>query len=112
MGGESEGRNIAGARHGVVHERACKELPAVWIIDRMLKESLANALYDPAMDLALEEERVDGAAEIVDDGVALDCNDAGIGIDLDLDDVTPVGEGLRWRYAGVPRIETRLHPPR
>src|SRR6266404_5079694 len=75
----------------------------------MLKESLANALYDPAMDLALEEERVDGAAEIVDDGVALDCNDAGIGIDLDLDDVTPVGEGLRWRYAVVLGIEPRLH---
>jgi hypothetical protein len=29
----------------------------------MLKESLANALYDPAMDLTLEQERVDGAAE-------------------------------------------------
>jgi hypothetical protein len=32
-----------------------------------LPGSLANALYDPAMDLALEKERVDGAAEIVDD---------------------------------------------
>ena len=46
----------------------------------MLKESLANALDDPAMDLALEQERVDGAPEIVDDGVALDYDDAGIGI--------------------------------
>ena len=46
----------------------------------MLKESLANALDDPAMDLALEQERVDGAAEIVDDGVALNYDGAGIGI--------------------------------
>ena len=44
----------------------------------MLKDSLANALYDPAMDLALEQERVDGAAEIVGDGVALDYDGAGI----------------------------------
>jgi hypothetical protein len=54
-------------------------LPAVWIIDRMLKESLANALDDSAMDLALEQERVDGAAEIVDDGVALDYDAAVLG---------------------------------
>jgi len=45
----------------------------------MLKESLADALYDPTMDLALEQERVDGAAEIVDDGIALDYDAAGIG---------------------------------
>src|SRR5262249_21821608 len=75
----------------------------------MLKESLANALYDPAMDLALEQERVDGAAEIVDDGVALNCDGAGIGIDLDLDDVAAVGEGLSWRHAVMRRIEPRLH---
>src|SRR5215813_14399612 len=78
----------------------------------MLKESLANALYDPAMDLALEQERVDGTAEIVDDGVALDYNDAGIRIDLDLDDVAAVGEGLSWRYAVMLRIEPRLHARR
>src|SRR5215467_14315452 len=74
----------------------------------MLKESLANALYDPAMDLALEKERVDGAAEIVDDGVALNYDAAGIGIDLDLSDVAAVGEGLSWRHAVVCRIEARL----
>src|SRR2546421_4988435 len=78
----------------------------------MLKESLANALGDPAMDLALEQERVDGAAEIVDDGVALNYDGAGIGIDLDLDDVAAVGEGLSWRYAVMRRIEPRLHARR
>src|SRR5262249_15008339 len=73
---------------------------------------LANALDDPAMDLALEQERVNGAPEIVDDGVALDYHDAGIGIDLDLDDVAAVGEGLSWRYAVMLRIEPRLHARR
>src|SRR5262249_60711894 len=78
----------------------------------MLKDSLANALHDPAMDLALKHERVDGAAEIVDDGVALNYDGAGIGIDLDLDDVAAVGEGQSWRYPGVRRIEPRLHTRR
>src|SRR5215468_3509499 len=78
----------------------------------MLKESLANSLYNPAMDLALEQERVNGAAEIVDDGVALDDDDAGIGVDLHLDDVAAVGEGLSWRYAVMRRIEPRFHARR
>src|SRR6516164_6222283 len=78
----------------------------------MLKESLANALDDPAMDLALEQERVDGAAEIVDDGIALDYDAAGIGIDLNLGDVAAIGESLSWRYAMMRRIEPRLHPCR
>src|SRR5215472_13001070 len=78
----------------------------------MLKESLANALHDPAMDLALEQERVDGAAEIVDDSVALDCDDAGIGVDLYLNDVASVREGLSWRYAVMRRVEPRLYPRR
>src|SRR5262249_34211873 len=78
----------------------------------MLKESLANALYDPAMDLALEQERVDNAAEIVDDGVALDYDGAGIGVDLDLDDVAAVGEGLSWRHAVMPGTEPRPRPRR
>src|SRR5262245_42302081 len=78
----------------------------------MLKESLANALYDPAMNLALEEERVDGAAEIVDHSVALDYDAAGIGIDFDLDNVAAVGERLGWRHPVMRRIEPRLHARR
>src|SRR5205809_8136620 len=78
----------------------------------MLKKSLANALYDPAMNLALEQERVDGAAEIVDDRVALDCDDAGIGFDFDLDTVAAVGEGRSWRHSVMRRIEPRIHARR
>src|SRR6478672_835677 len=78
----------------------------------MLKESLANALYDPAMDLALEQERIDGAPEIVDDGIALDYDATSIGIDLDLGDMAAVGEGLSWRYAVMLRIEPRFHARR
>jgi hypothetical protein len=78
----------------------------------MLKESLADALYNPAMDLALEQERVDGAPEIVDDSIALDYDIAGTGIDLDLGDVAAVGKGLSCRYAVMRRVKPRLHARR
>src|ERR1039457_4032580 len=61
------------------------------------------------MDLSLEQKRVDGAAEIVDDGVAFDGDDTGVGIDLDLDDVAAVGKGLCQRHAVMRRIESGLH---
>src|SRR5438876_9794819 len=64
------------------------------------------------MDLALEQERVDGAAEIVDDAIALDYDAASIGIDLDLGDVAAVGEGLSWRHSVMRRVESRLHASR
>src|SRR5438876_529406 len=46
------------------------------------------------------------------DGVALNYHGASIGIDLDLDDVAAVGEGLSWRYAVMRRIEPRFHARR
>src|SRR5262245_18956994 len=64
------------------------------------------------MDLALEQERVDGAAEIVDDRVALDCDGARIGVDFDLDNVAAVGKGLGWRYAVMLRLKPRLYARR
>ena len=70
----------------------------------MLEERLADPLDDAAVNLAFEQKRVDGAAEIVDDGVALDGDDAGMGVDLDLDDVAAVGKSLRRRDPMMCRI--------
>ena len=57
------------------------------------------------MNLAFEQQWIDGAAEIVDHRVALDRNRAGVGIDLDLDDVTAVRKSLRQRHLIVRRVE-------
>ena len=78
----------------------------------MFQQRLADALDDPAMDLPLEQERIDGAAEIVDDCIALDGYDAGIGIDFDLDDVAAVGKGLCRRHAMMGCIKPGLHARR
>jgi hypothetical protein len=60
---------------------------------------LADALHDAAMRLAVNEERVDDNAEIVDEGVAHDLDDAGIGIDLHFADVATV-----WESRGRPSL--------
>ena len=86
--------------------------PLSGVVDRVLEQRLADALDDAAMDLAFEQQRIDGAAEIVDHGVALDGDHAGVGIDLDLDDVAAVGKGLRRRHAVMRRVEPGLHPRR
>ena len=64
------------------------------------------------MVLALEQERVNGVAKIVDYRVAFDGDSAGIWIDLDLDDVAAIGEGLRRRHAMMRSVESGLQAGR
>ena len=62
--GQLERRQVVGARHGVVHERRGHELAAE-VVDRAFEQRLADALGKAAMDLALDDHRVDQPAEIV-----------------------------------------------
>ena len=87
-------RDHLGARHGVVDEARGQELAALAVLDHLLHQDLAEALGDAAMDLALEPDRVDHRADIVDHGVAIDVDVAGLGIDLDLADMAAVGIGV------------------
>ena len=52
----------------------------------MLPQRLADALHDAAMGLAVQDQRIDRAADVVDRSVARDLDHAGVGIDLDLAD--------------------------
>src|SRR5439155_24501172 len=67
---------------------------------------------EPAIREDVEWRRIDVSDEIIDEGVALNYDGAGIGIDLDLGDVAAVGKGLSWRYAVMRRVEPRLHARR
>ena len=58
----------------------------------LLPHRLAHALRDAAMGLAMDDQRVDAAADVVDRGVAGDRDMAGLGIDLDLADRAAVRE--------------------
>src|SRR6516165_8806841 len=64
------------------------------------------------MHLTLEQQRVDGAAEIVDHRIAFNGNCPGIRIDLDLDDVAAVRESLCRRRARMCCVKTGCHARR
>ena len=64
---DRERRQVVGARHAVVHVARGHELAGL-VVDRALVQRLADALRDAAMDLALDDHRVDDDAEIVDRG--------------------------------------------
>ena len=81
-----ERRQRVGARHAVIHERAAQRLAGRRLGVALLPHRLAHALRDAAMGLAVHDQRIDAAADVVDRGVARDRDVAGVGIDLDLAD--------------------------
>ena len=88
-----EERQHIGARHRVIHERARQELPVAGVVEALLQKRLADALRHAAMGLAVDDHRVDRAADIVDGGVAHDLDGAEFRVDLDLADMAAVREG-------------------
>ena len=87
-----EERDVGRARQAVVHEGGREKL-AVGIEDGVLVKRLADPLDDAAMDLAFEQERVQGDAEIVDDDIGHDLRLAGVRVDLNLADMGAVRVG-------------------
>src|SRR5436305_875671 len=69
------------------------ELAGVPVVDAILEQRMADVLADAAMDLTLEQQRIDHRAKIVDHDEAEDARRAGIGLDLDLADMAAIGEG-------------------
>ena len=63
----AERRQRVGARHAVVHERAGERLPGIRLDIELLPQGLTDALRDGAMGLAIHDQRIDAAPDIVDD---------------------------------------------
>ena len=64
------------------------------------------------MYLSGQQHRIDNGSDVVDHAVAHDFGCAGIGIDFDLSDVTPVGKSWRRRRPGRPFVEPKLEAGR
>ena len=75
-------------------------------IDRLLDERLPDPLRDPALDLAVGDQRVHHSADVVDCDVAHDLHDAGLRLDLHLGDLAAVRPGLVLR--GLGRADTTI----
>ena len=99
-----EQRRIFGPRHRVIHVGAGQQLTLL-IIDGAFAQGLPDPLDDTAMRLTIDQQRVDDDAEIVDERVFDDVNDASLRVDLDLGDVTAVREGRGRAVIDVGDIE-------
>ena len=85
-------RQDVGARHGIVHERAGERLSGAGVVEALLQQRLTDALRDAAVGLAVDDQRVHGAADVVDGGVPDDRQRPELGLDLDLADMAAVGK--------------------
>src|SRR2546429_244554 len=88
--------------HGVVQERSRQHLSGFRVVTALLEQRLARALHDAAVSLAVENERIHGAADVVHGCQAHDFHHAGVGIDFHLAHLAAVGkrgdaEGLGMR---------------
>ena len=102
----SAGKDAPG--HGVVEHRARQEL-AVVAVDRALPERLPDALGDPAVELAVDDHRVDLPADVVDGDIAHEIDLARLLVDLDDRDMGAERPGAVRRVVVDGLVEERLH---
>ena len=107
-----EGRQVVGARHGVVHEARRQQLAGVLVVMHALQQRLPHPLRDTAMHLALDDHRVDDVAEIVGGDELDNLGRSGLRIDLDLTDVAAGREGEIGRIVKGAFLQSRLHAGR
>src|ERR1700747_1139483 len=94
--------------------RAPHELAAA-VVGAMLEQRLADALGEAAVDLALDDHRIDDGADVIDAPETDDLDAAGVRIDLELTDMRAVAEGEARRIvdrgllqAGLDGLERKV----
>src|SRR5947209_8063110 len=92
--------NVAGARHGIIHERPADELSLV-VINYFFKQRLPQRLHDAALHLSIYQHWIDDFAAVVDGDVALEVNLAGLAVNLHHGDVCAKRKGEILRLEEV-----------
>jgi len=69
-------------------------LPVFRVDHHVFGEREAQAVEDPAFELSLDDERVDGPADVVGGDEPLDSHLASLGVHGDLDEVRAEGHGV------------------
>src|SRR6185436_17293474 len=71
------------------------QLAALRIVDRVFGQRLAESVGDRALHLAFDNDGIEHDAGIVDSGIGHEVDSAGVGVDLDLGDMTAVRKSER-----------------
>ena len=105
-----EVRNVADRRHQVVLERRGERI-AARVVGHVLEQHLADALGEPAGDLAFDHAGIDHRSAVLARNPAQDLDEAGLGIDFDHAQMRGAGEGeVLLRLEAVLRLQTRASP--
>ena len=100
-------RHLARRRHDVVGECRGEDVAGV-VVDDLFQQRIAEPLRDAAVNLAVDDHRVDQAAGILGDEVGLDRHPSGFDVDLDDRDMAGIRERAR-RIVGRALGEARRH---
>ena len=88
----ANGRHAIGGRQQVIGERGGEKLTLV-VVNQVFEQRAAKTLHDRAHGLAVQRQRIDDAADILDRGIVEDGDVAGGGIDRDMRRVRAIGIG-------------------
>src|SRR5690242_15977121 len=108
---EDELRNVNRLGHGIIHQRTGDGL-AIFVVDHLFIQSLAQALGDAALHLAIHQQGVDDVAAVVHGHVFLDLRFASFGVHLDRAHVRAEGEGEIGGLEEVSGFHARLETRR
>ena len=84
-----EGRHFGRGRQQIIGECGGDRLAGI-VVAHPFEHGIADAMRNAAVDLALDDLRIDPAAGILDRDIAQDGDAAGLDVDLDLDDVAGI----------------------
>ena len=104
-------RYVARGREEEVDEGGGEWLPAL-VVGELLEERGRDALCRRACELPADEDRVDGAADVVGDDVAGDLRLSRLRVDLDGGEVRPEGEDETLLLVGADALDAVLGEPR
>ena len=77
----------------VIHQRAGQQLSRALIVTDMLEPGLPDALRDAAMELTVDDRRIDALPDVAHAHDSLELDGAGVGIDIDLARAGSIGNG-------------------
>src|SRR5712692_7208012 len=101
-------RGLERRGHVVVYEAAARDVALVVVADLLVQRG-ADPLREAAVDLALDDHRIDDVAAVVDRDEAPDFHVARAAVDVHHADVTAEGESQVGRIVIVRRLQPRLH---
>src|SRR5207244_2492747 len=101
------GRIVGGERG--IDQGSRLQLPWFLVVDHLLDERLADALRHAAVNLPLDDRRVDDVSAVINRNIFLNLDRTSLGIDLDHADVGTEGPDEIWRIEVGHRFQPLLH---